>query len=151
MSDPFRAKGSQPNVRYERGGQWPTEYLFERLGLLGFNPVQAMEDLIVAFGDPDADPSAAEVFAASDSELRRLVKIARGDDPDEVKRAAIDTNESTFPDDGELFDPAWTIPQLLDFVGESKERAADVLTAEDTSEHPRSTLVAALRRILDDG
>lgn len=153
MPDPYRGRGPARRIQ---GGQWPSEYLQERVAaMFGAGSVGITEDLIAAFGDPDSDDSAAITFNVPDSELRRLVQASRGENVTEPVRPGIESDPTAVVGDDEFggtyFDIGATVAALLDYVGSDPGRALEVLNAErsDSNPHaPRSTLTAQLEKII---
>lgn len=140
MPNPFAPRRGKT----ERGGQFPSDYLFERIMALGYE-VADFETLIQAFGDPDSDSAAMLIYSTGDSGLRALVAAAKGEDPDGYQPARL-PNHPTGED--EPFDIGWTVAALLDYVGSDETRALAVYVAEADKAEPRTTLVEKLGRML---
>lgn len=88
------------------------------------------------------------VFALSDhpatKQLRRWKAEEQGEqleaEPDEEDAAAASASAGGEVPDGSADD-------VLTWVGEDLERAAEALAVEENREHPRSTLIAKLRKL----
>lgn len=141
MPNPFAPRRGKS----EQGGQFPSDYLLERIIALGYS-VADFEDLIQAFGDPDSDSAAYLVYATGDSGLRELMAAAKGENSDGGWRPAKLANHPTAEVEG--FEIGWTVAALLDYVGSDEERALAVYVAEAEKAEPRSTLVDKLGKML---
>lgn len=152
MPDPFKQSKRQKNAGPgESGESWASDYLKERLRLLGYDVAAVYPVLLDAYGDPDVDDSARMAFVVGDVGLRSMVAIAHGEDPDAPLPVLPDDPTfvaSDYPEEGP--DMHASVPALLDWVGDNPDRARQVRALEEQQDHPRSTLVAALVRVIGD-
>lgn len=144
-----------PRIRkVSEGGQWPSDLLFERLTLLGFG-IKDFEGLIDAYGDPDFEADARGRYSVGDVELRALVAGSKGETADEWAPAVLPSDPAAVVGAdgfGADFDPSATIQSLLAFVGGDRVRALRVLETERAKGgDARSTLIAALRKVVEHG